>query len=211
MNVLDLTPNTKFYTINNGKIVAAKFNKAELGVDDQIDCKENTPLHCTLKGELQLANGTKLLTKYACQYCDDVLRSSDRLYLSPEDARNQTNVVRFTISNAEFVALLNKFGYKPTIDNRIYKLWFFNRHVTVYNSFGPTLTSVVSVDLFNGTLTTQRFGSSNKEKGIELYNTREECDKANHVEVVDFDDEPTKEVPTNTDLNIRIVYFEITR
>ena len=207
-----LTPKTTFYVVNHGNIVAARFTNAELELKSQFNFDERRPLDCTLVGKLQLANGETLAVKYIYRICSGTLISSvDKIYTTADDAREQHNSVGFELSQYEFLMLMHKFGLTPTpydfhgvSQNKYYCLWHFNRES---DNFGANLTPIKKVDVFNGNVTTER-----TDKRNELFNTKAECEKANHVNVVEFDDEPTEdEQPTDNDFNVHIVFIEVVK
>lgn len=211
MKLIDLIPKTKFYVVNNGNIVAARFTKAELELKSQFNFEERRPLDCTLVGRLQLANGETLGVKYVYRICSGALISStDKIYTTADDAREQHNSVRFELSQYEFLMLMHKFGLTPTpydfhgvSQNKYYCLWHFNRES---NNFGAHLIPIKKVDVFNGDVTTER-----TDKRNELFNTKAECEKANHVNVVDFDDDPTEneDIADKNGTSVHIVFIEV--
>lgn len=203
-----LTPKTKFYVVNNGDVVAARFTKAVLQLQRQFNFKEHSALACMLVGRLQLANGETLGVQYVYRICAETLISStDKIYTTADDAREQHNSVEFVLSQYEFLMLMHKFGLTPTPDEyhgKYYSLWHFDRES---NNFGAHLTPIKKVNVFNGDVSTDITDTRN-----ELFNTKAECDKANHVEVVDFEDEPTEdEQPTDNDFDVHIVFIEIVK
>jgi hypothetical protein len=210
--LIDLTPKTKFYVVNNGDIVAARFTKAELELKSQFNFEGYRPLDCTLVGRLQLANGETLGVKFTYRICSGTLTSStDKIYTTADDAREQHNSVEFELSQYEFLMLMNKFGLTPTPydyrgvrKDKYYSLWYFDRDS---NHFGAHLTPIKKVDIFSGDIVTDKTPSQN-----ELFNTKEECEKSNQVEVVEFDDEPTEDEPCETDdMGVHIVFVSIVK
>ena len=206
--LIDLTPDTKYYVVNDGKVVAAKFIKAEVRLTNQFSPNSSCGLDCTLLGVLQLANGKQVPTKmiYRVIY-NELWDSNHKLYATPEDACNQTNCVTLTMTRAEFVTFMGKFGYTPTLEdyhgvtanNNWYSMWCFNRDS---DKFGAKLTPIRIVDLFKGTVTT--------DAGPEVYNTRKECEDANRVEVVEFDDEPAEDTTADNDpFAVHFVLIEV--
>lgn len=208
-----LTPKTKFYVVNHGNIVAAKFTKAELELKSQFNFEGHRPLDCTLVGRLQLANGETLGVKFTYRICSGTLTSSvDKIYTTADDAREQHNSVEFELSQYEFLMLMHKFGLTPTPydyrgvrQDKYYSLWYFNRES---NNFGAHLTPIKKVEIFK----CDRIVTDKTDELDELFNTKAECEKANHVNVVDFDDEPTEdEQPTDNDFDVHIVLIEVVK
>lgn len=210
----DLTPKTKFYVVDNGAVVAAKFMKAELELDNQFDFKGHRQLNCKLAGMLLLANGntTDVCFTYAIS-SSSLLPRLDRIYATADDARQQKNGVEFEWSHYEFFMLMHDFGFTPTpIDiqeyggghTRNYTLWHFDRES---NHFGAHLTPIRKVDLLNRSIVTDATDLAN-----ELFNTKEDCENANHVDVVEFADEPTEdEQPTDNEFDVHIVLIEVVK
>lgn len=212
--VINLTPKTKFYAIDNGEIVAARFERAELHLENQYDFQGHRHLSCCLEGVMQLANGNKIDVRFTYCICSgSLLPRGEKIYATADDARTQKNYVEFTITHYEFVTLMHKFGYTPTLTDikeyggghtKDYNLWYFDRES---KHFGAHLTAIKKVDLFKGTITTNASDRPN-----DIFNTKAECEKANHVNVVEFDDEPTEdEQPTDNDFNVHIVFIEVVK
>ena len=88
--------------------------------------------------------------------------------------------------------------------DKYYSLWYFNRES---NNFGAHITPIKKVNVFNGDVSTEI-----TDKRNELFNTKADCEKANHVNVVDFDDEPTEdEQPTDNKFDVHIVFIEVVK
>lgn len=231
MNVLDLTPNTKFYVVDNGEIVAAKFKTAKVRTGHQLGFNADAQIKGSFSGTLVQANGKEVYLNFDNWYCYSaypcpfVPKEHDtKIYATAEDARYERDNIMFTMTHTEFINFIHNLGYTPTIksgDEKSYSLWFFNRDTKNYGSLGSQLTTIREIDIFkNRMMTDYHSWYATTHKGVcqynnevKVYNTKAECERDNDVKVVDFDDEPTekkeptKKVPTN----IRIVYVEITR
>ena len=228
MKVLDITPNTKFYVVDNGEIVAAKFKAVKVRTGHQLGFNAHAQIKGLFSGSLVLANGKKVCIdwdnwySYSDNPCPFMPKEHGTIiYATAEDARHERDNIIFTMTHTEFIYFIHNLGYAPTIksgDNS-YSLWFFNRDTQHYGSLGSQLTTIRAIDIFNNKMMTdahQQYATQHKgvcdyNDKVKIYSTKAECERDNEVKVVDFDDEPTKEVPTNKNLNIRIVYVEITR
>ena len=203
MKLIDLNSKTKFYTINNGKVVAARFKSAVIRMGNQYDFEGHHSLDCRLIGELELADGTIAPVNWPTVIVSNGILAK-KLYTRVSDALDDINPVVFTITHYEFMHLMLKLGAKPTPSDvkgwggghtRQYKLWAFD---TDDQSFGAKKAAIQAVDLLTGTITT--------ELGDQWYNTKEECECSRTYELVDFpDDEPEEE----EEEPLHIVFIEV--
>ena len=206
-----LTPKTTFYMISKGDVVAARFTRADLELNSQFNFEGRRPLNCALVGKLQLANGQTIAVRFTYCICSGTLMPrEDKIYATADDARKQKDKVEFELSQYEFLMLMHKFGLTPTPydfhgvkQEKYYTLWYFDRES---NNFGAHLTPIKRVEILKC-----GFIEADKTNEFdELFNTKAECEKANHVNVVEFDDEPTEdEQPTDNEFDVHIVFIEV--
>lgn len=189
MDITDITPKTKFYIINNAKVVACRFDKVEIGIVPYSSWKaiNDRPIDFCFVGSLILADGsTRSVTDL------DMIK----FYLNAKDATAHTNRINFQLHISNLWKTLGDCGCTPLANefnlggsNYISLASWVWKEVNDY--VGEVKSVIKAVDTFNHRLCFERNGF--KSWDVKWWNTRKECIAANKVEVVDFPDEVQEE------------------